>query len=542
MNTNKRVLSLICLLFTLTMLQNTVCLDMDNLFKSEELDLIIEKFNEDDLNSSKEVKRLYDDYLKVFGKNYNSIDELKFRKQVFKANTKEIIEFNKCGSSAKLGVTPFMDWSFAEFENFYLMKESDFEYIFENAKRKRDKKLKRIMKFFNSSNERRLQFGRFDDFGEGGVDLFGRDHSRHVRLNKYKSSWNEPLDDRMSWPKITIRAKKKQVRSVNRRNAKKKMKPKKKQRLKIKLRQKKCTKKKKVKRKNKRKLNRKHKRTNRQRKNKKTKCKKKKKKRRRKINMRKYKSKVFNDVMIASETINKKKYDISKFKKRMNWAAARKVSPIRNQLKCASCYAFSGIGALESFGLIHYKQKIDLSEQEVMDCSKKYENVGCTGGLPSNVMDYIKDTGIQAESRYKYRGKNQRCQKRQLRKGRMKFKMMDYAYVDTNVLAIIQALQYGPVAVVHFVGKKHFKYKRGIVDEHFCNIKKKTPNHSSLIIGYNLKAKIPYFIIKNSWGVSWGEKGYFRMKIGPLTTKNKGLCGIAKYDVNISLVKVKEHI
>lgn len=46
----------------------------------------------------------------------------------------------------------------------------------------------------------------------------------------------------------------------------------------------------------------------------------------------------------------------------------------------------------------------------------------------------------------------------------------------------------------------------------------KIPNHSTLLVGYNLNHNEPYFILKNSWGPEWGLKGYFNLKIGPLTT------------------------
>ena len=60
----------------------------------------------------------------------------------------------------------------------------------------------------------------------------------------------------------------------------------------------------------------------------------------------------------------------------------------------------------------------------------------------------------------------------------------------------------------------------------------KIPNHSTLLVGYNLDHKTPYFILKNSWGKDWGNKGYFNLKIGPLKTSNKGICLIARYKIN----------
>ena len=58
------------------------------------------------------------------------------------------------------------------------------------------------------------------------------------------------------------------------------------------------------------------------------------------------------------------------------------------------------------------------------------------------------------------------------------------------------------------------------------------PNHSTLLVGYNLNYEIPYFILKNSWGSEWGKNGYFKLKIGKLEKQNKGICLLAKYKIN----------
>ncbi len=59
------------------------------------------------------------------------------------------------------------------------------------------------------------------------------------------------------------------------------------------------------------------------------------------------------------------------------------------------------------------------------------------------------------------------------------------------------------------------------------------PNHSALLIGYNLNADVPFFIIKNGWGDDWGMKGFFHMKIGRLNHRNVGLCQIGETKYNI---------
>lgn len=59
-------------------------------------------------------------------------------------------------------------------------------------------------------------------------------------------------------------------------------------------------------------------------------------------------------------------------------------------------------------------------------------------------------------------------------------------------------------------------YESGIYDGDECNWQKPV-NHSALLVGYNLNAEVPYFILRNSWGKEWGENGYYRMAIGEIS-------------------------
>ena len=114
--------------------------------------------------------------------------------------------------------------------------------------------------------------------------------------------------------------------------------------------------------------------------------------------------------------------------------------------------------------------------------------------------------------------------------------------MDNHVLALIAALQYGPVAVSHNVTLMYKNYTEGVLDEDDCLIDNKYPNHSTLLIGYDLNAETPYFILKNSWGKDWGIQGYYRLKIGELSTENQGLCKIAKYKLNTLPLLIEKNI
>ena len=146
------------------------------------------------------------------------------------------------------------------------------------------------------------------------------------------------------------------------------------------------------------------------------------------------------------------------------------------------------------------------------------------------------DNGITIEKNYPYINGEQKCSKN--KKNRVSYNKLDYVYLDNHVMAIIAALNYGPVTIAFVATPEFFKYNKGIIDESICTTNIKVPNHSTLVVGYDLDADVPYFIVKNSWSEDWGENGYFRIKIGDLSTDNKGLCGLASFDINTMAIYV----
>ena len=229
--------------------------------------------------------------------------------------------------------------------------------------------------------------------------------------------------------------------------------------------------------------------------------------------------------------INKTYYNLSEYPKKIDWAKKNKVTLIQNQGSCSLCYAFSSLAALESQLLIHKKARHNLSEQEILECTDDFNNKGCKGGLSGFVYDYIKKKGINKEIDYKYNGIKNKCSSKNDKK--IILDDFDYVELDNHVLALIAALQFGPISVAHIVTKTFKYYNDGVLDEKACISKKTIPNHSSLLVGYDLDADVPFFRFKNSWGEKWGDSGYFNMKIGPLNTTNNGICLLAKYKINV---------
>lgn len=216
--------------------------------------------------------------------------------------------------------------------------------------------------------------------------------------------------------------------------------------------------------------------------------------------------------------------------KEVCWVKAGVVHPVKNQAACGSCWAFSAVGALESALAIFKGQKnLCISEQELVDCSRKYGNGGCNGGLMHLAYDYILDKGINDSKDYPYTARDGTCKADKSGKGPHHIK--GCKQVARGVQNIIKDLVAQPVAVAFYVQNDFRFYKKGVYNPKGCTSR---PNHAVLAVGYNLEGeetngeKIPYFGIKNSWGTSWGDQGYFKMAIG----KGSGTCSLAAHDWN----------
>ena len=206
----------------------------------------------------------------------------------------------------------------------------------------------------------------------------------------------------------------------------------------------------------------------------------------------------------------------------VDWVKKGVVHEPKNQARCGSCWAFSTNGALEAaFAIFKNEKDLDLSEQELVDCSK--ENNGCGGGLMSLAYDYILEKGIHDSKDYKYTGVEADCKAEDI-KGTI-HKITGCRQVPKGVKNIVTALQKQPIAVAFHVQEDFYQYSSGVYNPEDCT---DAPNHGVTAVGFNLNDKIPYLLIKNSWGKEWGLKGYFQMAIG----SDNGTCQIGGHEFN----------
>ena len=193
-----------------------------------------------------------------------------------------------------------------------------------------------------------------------------------------------------------------------------------------------------------------------------------------------------------------------------DWRDKNVVNAIQDQASCGSCWAFSAIQAQESQYAIATGKLYKLSEQNLVDCvSTCY---GCNGGLMDYAYDYvISSQGGQfmLETDYPYKGVDGTCQW-DSSKGVTTIKSYINVQEGSETDLAEKVSTYGPAAIAIDASAWAFQlYTSGIYDHSRCS--STNLDHGVGCVGYGTEGSTNYWIVRNSWGTSWGESGYIRM-------------------------------
>jgi len=202
----------------------------------------------------------------------------------------------------------------------------------------------------------------------------------------------------------------------------------------------------------------------------------------------------------------------------VNWVTAGAVTPVKNQEQCGSCWAFSATGSMEAATFLGTQVLPSLSEQQLVDCVTA--DAGCNGGWMDDAFAYvIANKGITSEALYPYTAVTGTC------KSPLPASVATistFTDVTKNSMSALEtAIVQQPISVAVEADQAAWQaYTGGVVTAN-CGT---ALDHGVLAVGYGTDpAAGNYYLVKNSWGAAWGEKGYIRLAKGP---DGDGMCGI----------------
>ena len=210
----------------------------------------------------------------------------------------------------------------------------------------------------------------------------------------------------------------------------------------------------------------------------------------------------------------------------VNWVKKGAVTDVKDQGQCGSCWSFSTTGAIEGAYFVKYGNLETFSEQQLVDCDS-FKNggrdMGCNGGLMDHAFTWIeKNGGLCSESDYPYVSGETKTAGACKKTCKVVENSKIASFVDvtpSSDTAMMTALSQQPVSIAIEADQREFQlYKSGI----FTGVCGNKLDHGVLLVGYGPD----YYLVKNSWGLSWGDGGYIKLGLGPEFNNGDGQCGM----------------
>jgi C1A family cysteine protease len=191
----------------------------------------------------------------------------------------------------------------------------------------------------------------------------------------------------------------------------------------------------------------------------------------------------------------------------IDWRTKGAVTPVKNQGQCGSCWAFSTTGSVEAAYFLSQGTLKSFSEQQLVDCAGGiYHNNGCNGGLMDYAFQYIEKNPLELEGDYPYTARDGTCH---ATAAKGVAHVSGFTDVPANQASqLVAALNNTTVSVAIEADQMAFQsYKSGVITTG-CGTQL---DHGVLAVGYGTLNGQAYFLVKNSWGASWGDQGYVRI-------------------------------
>jgi len=186
----------------------------------------------------------------------------------------------------------------------------------------------------------------------------------------------------------------------------------------------------------------------------------------------------------------------------IDWRTKGAVTAVKNQGQCGSCWAFSATENLESVNFLATGQLVTLAPQQIVDCDSAW--YGCSGGWPYGAFQYLISFGGQdTESSYPYKAVQGTCV---ANKANIGATISSYKSIGKSDGEIVNALNTAPLSVC-VDASRWYLYQGGVIQASQCG---KSIDHCVQLIGYNDDGA--YWLLRNSWGTSWGENGLLRLQ------------------------------